>query len=332
MTHLILTTSDSGAGNLKPSGLADIVIPLFFEFAWGPVPSDAELAASVMQRSQPHDPPTDHGWRGLYRRRFGEPDRNEIGLMDFCERCETIELWIDPHPNAQLQLIWLLDYLRPHEKIVAKLALLQADVSIGEHAPEELVQWRLPAVKISNLHLEMASAAWQAYRAPTPQHWFDLRSKDLSVLPQLGQSVLELLEELPGPATGLGATEMRMLGLISTGNKGPFDLFPGYRKRNKRRVFGFYEIGSLLDGLVHCPAPAVSGIADGSFSELMKDRGRRERYRQSRLSLTALGKAILAQTEDFSRHNPVHRWWGGTELSNDRLWRWDPRRRVLMAP
>jgi len=47
------------------------------------------------------------------------------------------------------------------------------------------------------------------------------------------------------------------------------------------------------------------------------------------LSLTEFGRAILAHQEDFSRHNPVHRWWGGTELTNDRLWRFDP---VLIAP
>jgi hypothetical protein len=58
-------------------------------------------------------------------------------------------------------------------------------------------------------------------------------------------------------------------------------------------------------------------------------KGRFDRYKQSRLSLTPLGKAILAGAEDFSRHNPIHRWWGGTELTNDRLWRWDP---VLIAP
>ena len=34
MTRLILTTSDSGAGNLRQSGIADIVIPLGFQFIW----------------------------------------------------------------------------------------------------------------------------------------------------------------------------------------------------------------------------------------------------------------------------------------------------------
>ena len=52
--------------------------------------------------------------------------------------------------------------------------------------------------------------AWQSYRRPTPQDWFDLLAEDLSVLPQLRQTVLDLLEELPMLATGLGGTEMRL--------------------------------------------------------------------------------------------------------------------------
>ena len=40
--------------------------------------------------------------------------------------------------------------------------------------------------------------------------------------------------------------------------------------------------------------------------------------------ITEFGKAVLAHKEDFSRHNPIDRWWGGTHLTNDNLWRWDP--------
>jgi hypothetical protein len=74
----------------------------------------------------------------------------------------------------------------------------------------------------------------------------------------------------------------------------------------------------------------VSGLAEWPFTlEMHDERERLERYKESRLSLTALGKAILAGTEDFSRHNPIDRWWDGTRLTNDRLWRWDP---VLLVP
>jgi hypothetical protein len=142
-----------------------------------------------------------------------------------------------------------------------------------------------------------------------------------------------LLEELPMPDSGLGATETRMLELISEGGACPFDVFPGHRKRNMRRVFGYWETGALLDGLARGPAPVVSGLDEGPFTlEMHDDRDRHARYERSRLSLTELGQAVLASRDDFSRHNPVHRWWGGTELTNDRLWRGDPVKQALVAP
>jgi hypothetical protein len=49
--------------------------------------------------------------------------------------------------------------LRPYEKIVPKLTLVQADAVIGGYLPEAVAAWRLPAVKIRNDHLEQASAA-----------------------------------------------------------------------------------------------------------------------------------------------------------------------------
>jgi hypothetical protein len=326
MTRLILTTDESGAGSLKGTGIADTVIPLGFRFVQGPLPSDADFAAALAPSATQH-----HWLRDIYRTHLGESGKSAHGLIELCERCDTIALWIDPEPNAQLTLIGLLDYLQPNKSVASKLALLQADDIIGNHPPEELIKWQLPVVKILNEHLETASTAWQAWRASTPQDWFNLLSRDLSALPRLRQAVVELLEELPIHATGLGATEMRMLELVSEGNIHPFDLFP--HNPRQRRVFDYWETGALLDSLARCPAPVVSGLDEGPFTlEMHNDRDRHRRYKNSQLSLTALGKAILAKTEDFSRHNPVSRWWGGTELTNDNLWRWDPANGSLIAP
>jgi hypothetical protein len=328
MTRLILTTDGSAAGNLKAARRAEIVIPFGPRFVWGPLPSEAELIMLLARHEA-----ADHWLWNVYRKYFGKIDRNEIGLIDFCERCERIELWIDPVPSAQLTLIWLLGYLRRHGKIVSRLTLVQAETNIGEKSPRQLAKCNPVAVDVANDHFEIAGLAWQAYRAPTPQAWFDLLNKDLSILPQLRACVVELLEELPQRATGLGATKMRMLELIAEGDAGPLDVFPGHLKRNERRVFEFWEVGSLLDGLARCPAPAVAGLDDGPFNEAMhRNRDRRERYMQSKLKLTEFGEAVLAGTDDFSRHNPIDRWWGGTKLTNDRLWRWDPTNRALIAP
>src|SRR6266481_5743572 len=140
----------------------------------------------------------------------------DLGLLEVCTRCETVELWIETEPNAQLVLIWLLDYVRSHG-CATNLILCHVDASLGDASQKELARWRFPAVNVKNDHLKIAALAWQAYRARTPQAWFNLLNEDLSILPQLRRCVLEMLEELPGRKTGLGASEMRILELVSAG-------------------------------------------------------------------------------------------------------------------
>lgn len=327
MTRLILTAGSTG---LEEAGRTDIEIPLISRFVWGPLPSDDELAEILAPRTsqRPGSQWLDYA-SSQGRKKIGG---RELGLIELCRRCETVGLWMGTEPNAQLVLIWLLDYLHSHADaaIIEKLVLCHVDVSLGGALPAELARWKFPAVGITNEHFEIATLAWQAYRAPTPQPWFNLLNKDLSVLPQLRRCVLELLEELPGRATGLGASELRILELISSGYWHWNDLRPLYRERFQRRVFNEWEFGMLLEGLAHGLRPAVAGL-DDELRTIEKNsyRGRHEAYRRSRLSLTEFGKAILAHQEDFSRHNPIDRWWGGTRLTNDRLWRWDP---VLIAP
>lgn len=334
MKRLILTTGDSSAGALKVAGLADCVIDIGWRFVWGKLRSSVELDRWLSSRSATAEYPDFHWLSHRTEKTIDDAKLRDLGLVDFCERFEAVELWIDPEPNAQLVLIWLLDFLRPHARIIRQLRLVQADVNIGEYTPETLMVRGPAAVAVDEAHLETAGAAWQAWRAPTPQAWFDLLARDSSVLPRLSGAVAQLLEELPHRATGLGATEMRMLEIVSElGQARPFDLFPGYQKLNKRRVFEYWEVGAMLDGLASGPLPAISGLEEGPFTLAMhNDADRHRNYKQSRLSLTTLGKAVLAGTEDFSRHNPTHRWWGGTELTGDRLWRWDPENRILIAP
>jgi hypothetical protein len=326
MTRLILT-GESGV-SLMRSDLADVVVPFAFRLVWGPLPSPGELATYIATRSNKHGPSThwsDYGGKS----RGATKARKDLGLVEFCQHCEAVELWFDPNPNDQLQLVWLLDYFRSYSETVARLRLRLVDFDLISASGEELGRWKVQVVNVTKDELETASATWQAYRATTPEACFDMLGRDLSALPLLRPVLFDLLEELPSSATGLGVTEMRLLELIASGYYRTNALFY-LRELRQRRVFSEFKLGSLLEGLAHGPRPAVAGLDQGLRTiEARNYRGRDEAHKRSRLSLTESGKAIIAHREDFSWHNPIDRWWGGTRLTNDRLWRWDP---ILIAP
>src|ERR1700687_2036031 len=276
MTRLILT-SQPGLG-FERSDLADVVIAFSFRFVWGPLPSADELATYVAARSDNHARGThwsDYGGRWPPAAKA----RKDLGLIEFCRHCETVELWFDPGPNDQLQLVWLLDYFRSHPETVARLKLRLVDLEmIG---CDRLGKWQPPAVDVTERELATASAAWQAYRATTPQACFDLLGRDVSALPLLRPILFDLLEELPSNATGLGATEMRLLELIARGYSLTNALFY-LRSLRQRRVFGEYELGCLLEGLAHGPRPAIAGLDDELRTlETSNHRDRLKAYQRS---------------------------------------------------
>jgi len=321
MKRLILT-SLSGA-NLAKSDLAEIVLFFAFRFAWDQLPSPEYFAAYVGARSE-NLVPGDHwsDWGIVWPRAF--KDRRKLPFADFCERYDKIELWFDPNPEDQLQLIWLLDYLASCPKLLEKLQLrlLASDFfdvsieSLGKSASH------IPLVDVTARELATATMAWPAYCEPTPEASADLLHKDLSALPMLRPALVDLLAELPSPLTGLGATELRFLELIARGFTLTNALFH-LRSLRGTRIFGEFESGWLLQGLAHGPKPAVAGL-DDELRTIDREnlRARQAAYLRSRLSLTEFGKAVLAHQQDFSRHNPIDRWWGGTHLTNDRLWRY----------
>lgn len=296
----------------------------FFRFSWGPPPSQDELENHLGPRTASHNGIGVMHWSewGGYWGRSENRKHRDLGLADFCQHHETVELWFDAHPEDQLILIWLLDYFRMYPVAVARLKLRLIDQDshwISLYGAD----WNPPVVDVTDKELATAQAAWQAYRSPTPEACVELLRRDLSALPLLKPALLDLLAELPSTSSGLGATEMRMLEMIGRGYSRTHDLF--YRPYVRQtRVFNEFEYGYLLDDLAFGPTPAVAGL-DDELRTLRRDnyRDRGRAYTRSRLSLTDFGRAVVAHQEDFSRHNPIDRWWGGTHLTNDNLWRWN---------
>jgi hypothetical protein len=326
-----LILASSSVPDFYKDDFSDLAVSFFFHFVWGELPSPSELATYLDPRVTDLDPIGGRHWSD-FADRWGQSKNKSLrnlSLAEFCQRYETVELWFDTRPHAQLQLIWLLDHFRSYPETVAKLKLRLLDQDLIGLSPGGLGKWRPPLVDVTEQELATASAAWQAYRAETPEACFDLLRKDLSALPLLRPVLLDLFAELPSASTGLGATETRMLELIGRGYSRTNALFHLWTLR-QTRVFDEWQNGYLLDGLAFSPKPAIAGLDEElRIMERENLRDRHKAYLRSELTLTEFGKSVLAHKEDFSRHNPIDRWWGGTRLTNDRLWRWGP---VLTAP
>ncbi|WP_235976815.1 hypothetical protein [Bradyrhizobium archetypum] len=114
MTRLILTADSSSAGSIVSAGHADLAVAIKLRMVWGLPRSDSELAAFLAPRRSQE--PDGHWLDSMPPQRLQKFETNDLGLVEACQRAETVELWMNTDPNAQLVLIWLLDYLGPRAK------------------------------------------------------------------------------------------------------------------------------------------------------------------------------------------------------------------------
>lgn len=330
MTKLIVTTDSSIAGAIQQAGLADLVIAVERRLVWGRLPSAAEREAFFAPRTT--QPQGLHWLDDTPSWRLEESGAKDRGFIELLGEYDEVEFWRGPEPNAQLILLWLLDHWHRRHDANPEFVVRSLYFGVRDVDPPRKESYP-PVVAIAHFQLKTASRAWRAYCAPNPQSWHNLFRTNLSWLPHLSHHVTALLKELPRPASGLGATELRILQLVSRGGLQPFDVFPGRQKHEELHVYGYWEVGALLDGLARCERPAIAGLDEGPFSlEMHNDPVRFDRYKQSKLSLTEFGKAVLGGDENFRQYNRIDRWWGGTRLTNKRLWRWDGETGSLVSP
>jgi hypothetical protein len=156
-------------------------------------------------------------------------------------------------------------------------------------------------------------------RQKTPEAWAGLLDEGLSALPFLRSAEGRMLEELPG-VDGLSRTERQMLATVEAGSVTALALFVAVQRQEEAEFMGDWSFWRLLDALALADEPLFAGLEAAPFQHDVAELA--QPYLTSRLSLTALGKAVLAGGADWAAHHNVDRWWGGTHLTNDALWRW----------
>jgi DNA-binding transcriptional MerR regulator len=299
---LHVTNGESAGNTLRQTGLGGAVLSWQDVLHEGPVPAvePAELRP-VRARFL-----SECGW-GSERSLLDSLERRDRLLMHAVASGRQVVLWFEHDLYDQLQLLQVLALAGEG------VELIQADDHIGPLYPDELEALWPQRQPVTKELLGQAHEAWDAFRAPEPTGLAGLLEHDTSALPFLAPSVRRLLEELPDTKSGLSRTERQLLEPLLGGPRRPHELFVASQACEEAPFAGdtwvWKRLAELAPLIEELPPPPPLGDARAFAAVLV--------------TITDLGRAVLAGDADRVAEAPADRWLGGTHLTADDEWRWD---------
>jgi hypothetical protein len=320
MTDLIITNGDTAAELLELAGREATILPWRDVLHEGPIVpgplttcSQARIAYLAERfRVDPAGVAAD----------FAERDGLVAAHRDF----ERVELWFEHDLYDQLQLVQVLAFFAGEEPRDG-LVLVQADDFLGSQTADTILSFADKARPVAAADLDLAASVWAGLAQPTPAPIAARLNRPGGSLPFLRAALGRFLEELPAPDTGLGRTEHTLLNAIAHGTHHPASLFHQVLAAEEAAFMGDWSFFRLIDDLAFCDVPLIAGLAsppEGAFDG--------ERFREAEVTLTVAGENVLAGLADHVDLNGVDRWWAGTRLRGNEVWRFDRAAGRLVPP
>ena len=255
--------------------------------------------------------------------------RDERRLHDSF-RYERVVIWSEGDCYDQLVQLRLLGHYAANRR-PPRLELINVEdfpgglrfIGLGQLPPEALrLLWerRSPATAAQ---LSLGLASWKGLASDDPRKLAAIMRTGTPHLLPLAPALHRHLRELPSVENGLGFTQQMALSMLA---EQPYSL---------NRMIG--RMTYVLDPL---PGQGDWQVRDRVLRmELARERvftrepgldreGRARPPWTDVLTLTDLGRAVLAGEVDFQSLAPPPRWVGGVRVSNDDPdWRWDESRR-----
>jgi hypothetical protein len=248
------------------------------------------------------------------------------------ESYDELILWFEHDLFDQLSLIQLVAWIRerlPAAKVVSLVCIGSFPghprfKGLGELTPDDLASLLETRQRVSQAQYSLAERAWQALREPTPEALDNLRQGDTAALPYLAAAVARFLQEYPWTTDGLSRTERRLLELAAGGTVELSAAFPRMHADEEVYYVTDMSLATLADTLSRTLPPLLTlarrPVANGELprgSVTLKDT----------VTLTDIGRAVLAGRQDRIATCGIDRWLGGVHLQGDAdLWRWDDER------
>jgi len=147
-------------------------------------------------------------------------------------------------------------------------------------------------------------------------------------LPYLARALTRHLEEFPSTVNGLSRSEREALTAIEEGHVTPVAAFMEVARKQESIFLGDLVFFSYLERLSGRDNPLVTW-RDGTPVVAPTPAESRD-FVKGELTLTPLGREVLAGKRDWQNINTDSRWLGGVEIAAPSRWRWNPESRQLV--
>ena len=245
----------------------------------------------------------------------------EEGLKAAASRYRRVVLWFEHDSYDQLILARCL--ARFAETCPSCLELISPPrypgttrfIGLGQLPPEALrLLWDERAA-VSAEGMWAGQAVWHALRSADPRPLAALARTGTDALPQLGKAVRRHCQELPWTTDGLGLTERLVLQVLAEGPRTVGQAFSRIMmEREPLPWMSDLIFRSIVDDMKHVDRPVFTGAFEGE----------ERHWPTERLTITPLGRAVLAGQADWLALRPPMRWLGGVLLPGSTpCWRWD---------
>lgn len=322
--RLNITNGDSAAGTLSEAGVEGKIISWRDVLHEGPVDSSLSLEELSKERARFI---SEQGWDDFAHVSgdFAERDR-VIRHLDYFDE---VVLWFEDDLYDQLQLIQLLDFFGRGAARGKTLSAIVVDGYIPPLSAAKLKELDKTRPRVTRDQLELAKRAWEAFGSADPTAISKLLDENTSALPYLAAALKRHLEEFPSSVNGLSRSEREALAAIEGGHSTPVAAFLEVATKQESIFLGdivFYSYLERLSG----KKDALVTWKDGT-PVIAPTSERAREFVEGELTLTPLGREVLAGNIDWHHIHEGTRWLGGVEINpGEGGWRWDPAEQQLV--
>jgi DNA-binding transcriptional MerR regulator len=328
---LHITNGESAGNTLRRTALGGAVLAWQDVLHEGPLPA---LPRQELLRTRAHFL-ADCGW-GRPQALLSSLGRRDRQLLEALRDDLQVVLWFEHDLYDQLQLLDVLT-LAQSEKAAPELIVIgsfpgrPSFAGLGELTADELETLWPSRRRAEAPALEAAVDAWAALQAPEPTMLAEWATRDTTHLPFLASALRRFLEELPAPKGGLSGTERRALQAVAAGARTPPAAFVAAQRLEETPFLGdawFYRaLSALGQGRMR-----LLEAGDGTPLPPAPPLGDSHHFARLRLQLTATGERTLCGEADRVELLGIDRWLGGTHVTPENAWRWDPVEARLVRP